>query len=80
MRVFGRALEVLTDFAKVMMYYITYVFKMAVNEGSALLLSSPIQYVIDVVMTVPGLLLLDKVGRRPALVGGALFMVLSALL
>lgn len=59
----------------VMMYYITYVFTMAgVTGTSNLLISSSIQYVINVAMTVPGLLLLDRVGRRVLLLVGALFM------
>ncbi|CAD0038323.1 unnamed protein product [Aureobasidium pullulans] len=37
----------------VMMYYITYVFQMAGLSGNNLLVSSSIQYVINVVMTVP---------------------------
>ncbi len=59
----------------VMMYYITYVFTMAGLSGNNLLVSSSIQYVINVVMTVPGLLLLDTVGRRPLLLVGALAMM-----
>ena len=43
----------------VMMYYITYVFTMAGYEGDATLLASSIQYIINVVMTIPAL----KIGR-----------------
>jgi len=59
----------------VMMYYITYVFLMAGLQGNNLLVSSSIQYVINVVMTVPGLLLVDKVGRRPILLTGSILMM-----
>jgi hypothetical protein len=58
----------------VMMYYITYVFTMAGLTGSTLLVSSSIQYVINVVMTVPALLYVDRWGRRPTLLIGAVLM------
>lgn len=51
----------------VMMYYITYVFTMAGLTGNTLLVSSSIQYVINVVMTIPALLFVDRWGRRPTL-------------
>jgi len=60
----------------VMMYYITYVFAMAGLTGNTLLVSSSIQYVINVVMTVPGLLLVDRVGRRPTLLVGSTLMAI----
>ncbi len=75
----------------VMMYYITvssvpfnqnamltnfqYVFAMAGLKGNNVLLSSSIQYVINVAMTVPALIWMDRWGRRPMfLVGAALMM------
>ena len=58
----------------VMMYYITYVFTMAGLTGSTLLVSSSIQYIINVVMTVPALLWVDQWGRRNTLLVGAFFM------
>jgi hypothetical protein len=58
----------------VMMYYITYVFTMAGLSGNNLLVSSSIQYVINVVMTVPALLFVDRWGRRPTLLVGAALM------
>ena len=58
----------------VMMYYIVYVFGMAGKSGNANLVSSSIQYVINVIMTLPGLWALDHVGRRPLLIGGAICM------
>lgn len=60
----------------VMMYYITYVFAMAGLHGDNVLVSSSIQYVINVVMTIPALLWLDKWGRRPPLLIGALLMMI----
>lgn len=58
----------------VMMYYITYVFGMAGLKGNILLTSSSTQYVINVVMTVPALLYIDRWGRRPTLIVGAILM------
>ena len=57
----------------VMMYYITYVFTMAGKTSNNVLLSSSIQYIINVVMTVPALIWMDRWGRRPTLlIGGCL--------
>ncbi|KAE9370509.1 putative high-affinity glucose transporter [Stipitochalara longipes BDJ] len=58
----------------VMMYYITYVFTMA-GLGSNVLLPSSVQFVINVVMTVPALLYVDRWGRRPTLLVGAFLMM-----
>lgn len=43
--------------------------------GSAVLVSSSIQYVINVAMTVPALLFVDRWGRRPTLLIGAALMM-----
>jgi len=56
-------------------YYITYVFQMANLSGNNLHVSSSIQYVINVVMTIPGLLYVDRWGRRPTLLVGAALMM-----
>jgi len=58
-----------------MMYYITYVFTMA-GLGSATLTSSSIQYAINVAMTVPALVYVDRWGRRPTLLVGAALMMI----
>lgn len=55
--------------------YITYVFAMAGLKGNNVLLSSSIQYVINVIMTIPALIWLDKWGRRPTLLVGAALMM-----
>ncbi|KAF4632831.1 hypothetical protein G7Y89_g5293 [Cudoniella acicularis] len=47
----------------VMMYYITYIFTMA-GLGNSVLLPSSIQYIINVVMTVPALLFVDRWGHQ----------------
>jgi MFS family permease len=58
----------------VMMYYITYVFAMAGYTGNANLLASSIQYVINVIMTLPALIWVDRWGRRPTMLVGSLLM------
>ena len=58
------------------MYYITYVFGMAGYKGNANLLASSIQYIINVIMTVPALIFLDRWGRRPTLIAGATLMMI----
>ncbi|KAL6887164.1 sugar transporter domain-containing protein [Trichoderma longibrachiatum] len=59
-----------------LLYYIVYIFQMAGLTGNVKLIASSIQYVINVVFTLPAILLLDRIGRRPALVGGAFFMMI----
>ncbi|RKF73363.1 MFS glucose transporter mfs1 [Golovinomyces cichoracearum] len=58
----------------VMMYYITYIFTMA-GLGSNVLISSSIQFILNVVMTIPALIYVDKWGRRPTLLVGAFLMM-----
>ena len=48
---------------------------MAGMTGNNLLLSSSIQYVINVVLTVPALIWVDRWGRRPTLLIGAIGML-----
>ncbi|RDA95476.1 hypothetical protein CP533_5399 [Ophiocordyceps camponoti-saundersi (nom. inval.)] len=57
----------------IMMYYIVYVMESA-EIGSPLLTAS-IQYIINVVLTLPAILYLDRWGRRPALIVGSLLMM-----
>jgi sugar porter (SP) family MFS transporter len=58
----------------VMMYYITYIFTMA-GLSKNVLLPSSIQFIINVVMTVPALIYVDRWGRRPTLLVGATLMM-----
>ncbi len=60
----------------VMMYYLSYVFEMAGITGNIALISNGIQYVINVVMTVPALLYIDRWGRRPTLLIGSTLMTI----
>ncbi|KAJ6017267.1 quinate transport [Penicillium sp. IBT 35674x] len=58
----------------VMMYYISYVFTMAGYSGNSALLSSSVEYIINVFMTLPALLWQDRWGRRPTMLVGAFLM------
>ncbi|KAJ1023099.1 hypothetical protein NDA16_003252 [Ustilago loliicola] len=60
----------------VMMYYLSYVFEMAGITGNIALVSNGIQYVINVVMTVPALLYVDRWDRRPTLLIGSTLMTI----
>jgi sugar porter (SP) family MFS transporter len=60
----------------IVMYYVVYIFQMAGQTGNQALVSSSIQYVINMVMTVPALLWIDRWGRRPLLLVGALLMMI----
>ena len=53
-------------------YYIVYVMQGA-GVTSVLLISS-IQYIINVVMTLPAIIFIDRWGRRPTLIIGATLM------
>jgi len=60
----------------VMMYYIVYVFQGAgVTGRHGVLVASSIQYVLNVAMTVPAIIWIDKWGRRPMMLFG--FTVMS---
>ncbi|ANB14373.1 Snf3p [Sugiyamaella lignohabitans] len=60
----------------VAMYYVVYIFEMAGYSGNLNLISSSIQYVLNMVMTVPALLFIDKWGRRPLLLSGGVLMMI----
>ncbi|KAJ5536337.1 hypothetical protein N7513_009523 [Penicillium frequentans] len=57
-----------------MMYYIVYIFQMAGLTGNATLLSASVQYIINVVMTLPALIFIDRLPRRRLFIFGALAM------
>ncbi|KAL2833950.1 general substrate transporter [Aspergillus pseudoustus] len=56
----------------VQMYYVIYLFQMAGMSGDTSLYSSIIQYVLFVVTTGVILPFIDRVGRRPLLIAGAI--------
>ncbi len=49
---------------------------MAGYQGNANLLASSIQYIINVIMTVPALIWLDRWGRRNTMLVGAFLMMI----
>jgi len=57
----------------IMMYYIVYIMQGA-GIGNELLTSS-IQYIINVALTLPAILYLDRFGRRPSMLIGSFFMM-----
>ncbi|ORX43072.1 general substrate transporter [Hesseltinella vesiculosa] len=63
----------------IIMFYVVLMFKQAGIGGggqSTTLIASGVNYVVNVVMTVPAILFVDKWGRRPTLIAGAFFMSL----
>ncbi|KAF8148046.1 general substrate transporter [Crassisporium funariophilum] len=59
----------------IMMYYIIYVFEGAGLTGRrSNLIADSVQYVLNVAMTVPAIIYIDKWGRRPMLLVGTLLM------
>jgi len=59
----------------VMMYYIIYVFQGAGLTGRrGNLIADSVQYVLNVALTVPAIIYIDKWGRRPMLLVGLLLM------
>ncbi len=58
-----------------LLYYAPFIFSMAGLTGNIKLIAAAIQYVINVTMTLPAILFLDKIGRRPALIFGSVMMM-----
>lgn len=57
-----------------LMYYIVYIFRMAGLTGTNNLTIASIQYVINVVMTVPALFYVDRLPRRKLMMTGSFFL------
>ena len=60
--------------ANVMTYYVVYVFQMANLQGNINLISSGVQYALFFVFTGVVFFFIDRVGRRPLLIYGAIGM------
>ncbi|KAF9022790.1 general substrate transporter [Hymenopellis radicata] len=73
----GMALQMWSQLSgmNVMMYYIVYVFQGAGITGRrGNLISASVQYVLNVALTIPAIIYIDKWGRRPMLLVGTLLM------
>jgi Na+/melibiose symporter-like transporter len=57
----------------IMMYYIVYIMEGA--QIASPLATASIQYAINVVLTLPAIIFLDKWGRRPSLILGSFGMM-----
>ncbi|PVI05503.1 hypothetical protein DM02DRAFT_685249 [Periconia macrospinosa] len=57
----------------IMMYYIVFIMRGACIADE--LLTASIQYIINVALTLPAILWLDKVGCRPSLLVGSFLMM-----
>lgn len=61
----------------IMMYYITYVFQGAGLTGRrGNLIASAVQYVLNMVFTIPAIIYIDKWGRRPMMIIGFSLMAM----
>ncbi|KAG4030203.1 hypothetical protein MFRU_013g02220 [Monilinia fructicola] len=60
--------------ANVMTYYVVYVFQMAGLTGNINLISSGVQYALFIIFTSIVFFFIDKTGRRPLLIYGAIGM------
>ncbi|TVY17485.1 High-affinity glucose transporter [Lachnellula arida] len=60
--------------ANIMTYYVVYIFEMANLTGNIGLVSSGIQYAIFIIGTAATFFFIDKTGRRPLLIYGAIAM------
>ncbi|KAL9081459.1 MAG: hypothetical protein Q9157_000017 [Trypethelium eluteriae] len=65
--------------ANVMTYYVVYVFLMAGLTGNINLISGGIQYALFIIFTVVTFFFIDRTGRRPLLIYGALGMAICHL-
>lgn len=60
--------------ANTIVYYLTYIAKMAGLEGDVAMVTSGVQYAVFIIFTGIMFLFIDKVGRRPLLIVGLLGM------
>ena len=60
--------------ANVMTYYVVYIFQMAGLSGNVNLIASGVQYALFIIFTTVMFFYIDKTGRRPLLIYGALAM------
>ncbi|KIH87056.1 sugar transporter [Sporothrix brasiliensis 5110] len=56
------------------LFYVSYVFQMSGLTGNISLIAAGVQYAVQVVCTLPAIIFLDRLGRRPALMIGSALM------
>ena len=57
------------------LFYVSYIFQMSGLTGNVGLIAAGVQYAVQVLCTLPAIIYLDKIGRRPALMIGSVLMM-----
>lgn len=57
------------------LFYVSYIFQMSGLTGNVSLLAAGVQYAVNVLFTLPAIVYIDKIGRRPALMIGSTLMM-----
>lgn len=58
------------------LFYVSYVFQMSGLTGNISLIAAGVQYAVQVVCTLPAIIYIDRLGRRPALMIGSALMAI----
>lgn len=58
------------------LFYVSYVFQMSGLTGNVSLIAAGVQYAVQVVFTLPAIIYIDRLGRRPALMIGSALMAI----
>ncbi|KAI8062101.1 general substrate transporter [Gongronella butleri] len=66
--------------ANVIMYYAAFIFKQVGMEGSVSLLANGVDYAVMVIFCIPGMLLVDRIGRVRLMIYGSIGMCVGFIL